>query len=130
MGKVVSMDRHAFVFCALHAHMRLTEALVKDMFGHAIESRRVKQLNEAFKKHLGLEHKFVPSRKTTGWNKVSLYGYECWRFAEQDENGASKIEKVVREVWRHCGLTVTGSSRSKGPPQARGSAMGVRRCIL
>ena len=58
LGKVFSMDRHSFVVCALHAHMRLTEALVKGIFGRAIESRRVKQLNEAFKTHLGLEHKW------------------------------------------------------------------------
>ncbi len=113
-SKVVSLDRRAFVFCALHAHMRLTEALVKDMFGRAIEARRVGKLNEAFKRHLGLEHKFVPSQKTKGWNKVSLYGYECWRFAEQDENGVSKIEKVVREVWPDGAGIVKGPSAGSG----------------
>ncbi len=99
LDKVVRLDRHAFVFCALHAHIRLTEALVKDLFWRAIEARRVPKFSAAFKTHLGLEKKFVRSEKTKGWNKVSLYGYECWRrFAEQDENGVSKIEKVVREA--------------------------------
>jgi hypothetical protein len=98
---VIHLDRRSFVFCALHAHMRLTEAIVKDMFGRAIESRRVTKLKEAFKTHLGLENEFVLSEKTKGWNKVSLYGYECWRFAEQEESGVSKIEKVIREVWPH-----------------------------
>ena len=32
LDRVVRLDRHSFVFCALHAHMRLTEALVKDFF--------------------------------------------------------------------------------------------------
>ena len=114
LDKVVHLDRHAFVFCALHAHMRLTEALVKDMFGRAIESRRVQKLKEAFKTHLGLENKFVRSDKTKGWNKVSLYGYECWRFAEQDENGVSKIEKVVREVWPDGAGIVKGPSAGSG----------------
>jgi hypothetical protein len=62
----------------------------------AIESRRVTKLKEAFKAHLGLENKFVRSKKTKGWNKVSLYGYKCWRFAEQDENGVSKIIAETR----------------------------------
>ena len=114
LDKVVHLDRHAFVFCALHAHMRLTEALVKDMFGRAIESRRVQKLKEAFKTHLGLENKFVRSDKTKGWNKVSLYGYECWRFAEQDEKGVSKIEKVVRDVWPDGAGIVKGPSAGSG----------------
>jgi hypothetical protein len=39
VDKVIHLDRRSFVFCALHAHMRLTEALVrvKEMFGRAIE---------------------------------------------------------------------------------------------
>ncbi len=59
LDKVVCLDRHAFVFCALHAHMRLTEALVKDLFGRATEARRVPKLSAAFKTHLGLEKKFA-----------------------------------------------------------------------
>ena len=114
LDKVVRLDRRSFVFCALHAHMRLTEALVKDMFGRAIESRRVQKLKVAFKTHLGLENKFVRSEKTKGWNKVSLYGYECWRFAEQDESGVSKIEKVIREVWPDGAEIVKGPSAGSG----------------
>ena len=114
LDQVVHLDRRSFVFCALHAHMRLTEALVKDMFGRAIESRRVTKLKEAFKTHLGLENKFVRSEKTKGWNKVSLYGYECWRFAELDESGVSKIEKVIREVWPDGAEIVKGSSAGSG----------------
>ena len=31
---------------------------------------------------------------------LSLYGYECWRFAEEsDVQGQSKIERVIRDVW-------------------------------
>jgi hypothetical protein len=114
LDTIVLLDGRSFVFCALHAHMRLTEALVKDMFGRAIESRRVPKLKEAFKTHLGLENKFVRSEKTKGWNKVSLYGYECWRFAEQDENGVSKIEKVVRDVWHHGAGIMKGPSADSG----------------
>ena len=120
----VKLDRRSFVFCALHAHMRLTEAVVKDMFGRAIESRRVQKLKEAFKTHLGLENKFVRSEKTQGWNKVSLYGYECWRFAETDENGISKIEKVIREVWPD------GVGIVKGPGQLRDHEFADRYCKL
>jgi len=75
LDQLVRLDRRAFVFCTLHAHMRLTEALVKDLFGRAIEARKVHKLSQAFKTHLGLEKKFVRSDKTKGWNKVSLYGY-------------------------------------------------------
>ena len=114
LDRLVRLDRRAFVFCALHAHMRLTEALVKDLFGRAIEDRKVHKLSQAFKTHLGLEKKFVRSDKTKGWNKVSLYGYECWRFAEQDENGVSKIEKVVREVWPDGAGIVKGPSADSG----------------
>ncbi len=75
--------------------MRLTdsEALVRDMFGCSIESRRVQKLKEACKTHLGLDDdlKIVRSEKTKGWNKVSLYGYECLCFAEQDENGDHQL---------------------------------------
>ena len=124
----VKLDRRSFVFCALHAHMLLTEALVKDMFGRAIESRslsrRVQKLKEAFKTHLGLENKFVRSEKTKGWNKVSLYGYECWRFAETDENGVSKIEKVIREVWPD------GVGVVKGPGQLRNQEFADSYCKL
>jgi hypothetical protein len=92
--------------------MRLTEALVKDLFGRAIESRRVPKLKEAFQTHLGLSNKFVRSEK--GWNKVSLYGYECWRFAELDEEGVSKIEKVIKEVWPEGAGVVNGPSAGSG----------------
>ncbi len=64
------------------------------------------KLSAAFKTHLDLEKKFVRSEKSKGWNKVSLYGYEFWCFAEQDENGVSKIEKVVREVWPDGGIVI------------------------
>ncbi len=73
LDTVVRLERHFFVFCALHAHMRLAEALVKDLFGRAIEgfeAQRVQKLSQAFKTHLGLEQKFVRSDKTKGWNKV------------------------------------------------------------
>jgi hypothetical protein len=80
--------------------MRLTEALVKDMFGRAIDSGKVKELSSAFKKHLNIENKFVRNEGKRGWKKVSLYGYECWRFAEEsDVPGRSKIERVIRDVW-------------------------------
>ena len=64
----------------------LTETLVKDMFGRAMESRKVELLKKMFKEHLGLEIKFVRSEKTKGWNKVSLYDYECWLFSEPGFN--------------------------------------------
>ena len=96
----VQVDRAAYVFCALHAHMRLTEALVKDMFGRAIESGKVPQLREAFKTHLNIQDRFVRNEGKRGWKKVSLYGYECWRFArDSGVQGQSAIERVIREVW-------------------------------
>ncbi len=48
-----------FCFCSLHAHMRLTEAIVKPMLARAISTNRVEALNEAFKQHLGLEDVFA-----------------------------------------------------------------------
>ena len=96
---LLPLDARAFVFCALHAHMRLSEALVKDMFGRAIESRKVERLRSAFERHLGITNKFQKSSQTNGWNKVSLYGYECWRFGQTDAEGVSKIERVIKEVW-------------------------------
>jgi hypothetical protein len=110
---VAPLDRRSFVFCALHAHMRLTEALLKDMFGRAIDSRRVQRLKDACKEHLGLENKFVRSDKTKGWNKVSLFGYECWRFAEEDELGVSNAEKVIRDVWPN-GTEIAKGGKSQG----------------
>jgi hypothetical protein len=47
----------------------------------------------------------VRSEKTKGWNKVSLFGYECWRFVE---SGVSKIEKVISEVWPDSAEIVKG----------------------
>jgi len=84
--------------------MRLTEALVKDMFGRAIESGKVPQLREAFKKHLNIQDRFVRNEGKRGWKKISLYGYECWRFAQDSEvEGQSKIERVIRDVWGEDG---------------------------
>jgi hypothetical protein len=100
LDKRVQLDRSAFVFCALHAHMRLTEALVKDMFGRAIESGKVPQLREAFNTHLNIQDRFVRNEGKRGWKKVSLYGYECWRFGRESRvEGQSAIERVIREVW-------------------------------
>ena len=97
------LDSRSFVFCALHARMRLSEALVKDMFGRAIELRKVDKLRAAFSTHLGIKDKFQRSSQSKGWNKVSLYGYECWRFGPfgqtDPESGVSSIEKVIKEVW-------------------------------
>ena len=100
----VQLERAACCFCALHAHMRLTEALVKDMFGRAIDSGKVPQLRQAFKTHLDIQDRFVRNEGKRGWKKVSLYGYECWRFAQDsDVEGQSKIERVIREVWGEHG---------------------------
>jgi len=99
--RVPQLDRAACVFCALHAHMRLTEALVKDMFGRAIESGKVPQLRQAFMTHLNIQDRFVRNDGRRGWKKVSLYGYECWRFARESSQvkGQSAVETVIREVW-------------------------------
>ena len=111
----VQLDRRAFVFCGLHAHMRLTEALVKEMFGRAIDTGKVAQLRSAFKTHLGMEDKFVRSDKKRGWKKVSFYGYECWRFAEQsDHHGMSKIERIIREVWGSGNRILTDADMLEG----------------
>jgi len=122
LNGLVRLDPRAFVFCALHAHMRLSEALVKDMFGRAIESRRVESLKAAFQRHLNLRDKFQRSSQSKGWNKVSLYGYECWRFGETDAGGVSSIEKVIREVWP-SGKGILGRAAATD----RGSGGGRRR---
>ncbi len=92
-----------------------------------LEARRVHKLSQTFKMHLGLEKKFMRSDKIKGWNKVSLYGYECWRFAELDENGVSKIEKVVREVWPDGAGIVKGPSADSG---LRGGEFANAYCAL
>jgi hypothetical protein len=41
LDKIVHLDRHTLVFCALqclHTNIRLTEAFVKDLFGRTIKS--------------------------------------------------------------------------------------------
>ena len=86
-----------FCFCSLHAHMRLTEALVKPMFARAIASNRVPALNKAFKEHLGLDNMFaeVQSDQGTGkvWKPLSFKAFECHLFT------LSAVEKVLHQVW-------------------------------
>ena len=129
LGGLVRLDSRSFVFCALHAHMRLSEALVKDMFGRAIESRKVDKLRAAFSTHLGIKDKFQRSSQSKGWNKVSLYGYECWRFGQTDpESGVSSIEKVIKEVWP-AGKGILGSAAApdKGSKRKQGRVRGGAR---
>ena len=80
--------------------MRLTEALVKDLFGRCIEKSRVDRLQRAFMDHLDIEDRFVLKQGEKGWNKVSMYGYECCRLARVDESGKSAIERVLAKCGR------------------------------
>ena len=95
-------------FCSLHAHMRLTEALVKPMFARAISTKRVPELNSAFAKHLGLDGAFAQVQSEHGsgkvWKPVGFHGFECRLFSKvlkahgkRPEEAA--IDRVVHEVW-------------------------------
>ena len=87
--------------------MRLTESLVKVIFGRAIPSK-VNQLNTAFKVHLGVQEKFkkvqTVGKNKGGWQKVSFTGYECLNFsktlkATDTHVEESAIERVLHEVF-------------------------------
>jgi hypothetical protein len=56
---------------------------------------------------------------------VSLYGYERWRWVEQDEHWVSEIEKVVREVWP-CGNSIV--RRALRRLRAQAPRWGVQVC--
>ena len=59
--------------------MRLTESLVKVIFGRALPSK-VKESNTAFTAHLGVQDKFkkvqTEGKNKGGWQKVSFSGYD------------------------------------------------------
>ena len=97
-----------FCFCSLHAHMRLTEALVKPMFARAISTNRVKALNSAFEAHLGLDGVFAQVQSEHGsgkaWKPIGFHAYECHRFSKMLVATATRpyepaIDRVVHEVW-------------------------------
>ena len=97
-----------FCFCALHAHMRLTEALVKPMFARAIATNRVRELDFAFEKHLGLGGTFAQVQSEHGsgkvWKRVGFRAYECRLFSKVLKESATRpqepaIHRVVHEVW-------------------------------
>ena len=104
-----------FCFCSLHAHMRLTEALVKPMFARAIATNRVKALNSAFAEHLGIDGAFAQVQSEHGsgkvWKPVSFHGYECRLFSKMLKETATRpyepaIDRVVHEVWPDWGQAV------------------------
>jgi hypothetical protein len=86
-----------FCFCSLHAHMRLTEAMVKPLFARAIASNKVPALNAAFKQHLGLDNVFAEVQSDQGsgkvWKPVSFKAFECHLFTP------SRMELVLQQVW-------------------------------
>jgi len=97
MAGILNLDQHRFCFCSLHAHMRLTEALVKPMFARAIASNRVPALNAAFRQHLGLENTFAEVQSDQGsgkvWKPISFKAFECHLFT------LGAVEKVLQQVW-------------------------------
>ena len=109
---------------------------MKDVFNRAIESGKVKELRAAFKKHLHIEDRFVKKDGKSGWKKVSLYGYECWRFAtESGDQGQSAIVNVLREVWGNGSKILTDKDdvsnlplnpELRGVPSASGCTRKVR----
>ena len=97
-----------FCFCSLHAHMRLTEALVKPLFARAISTNRVNALNSAFKQHMGLDEAFAQVQSENGsgkvWKPVAFHAYECRLFSKMLNATATRpqehaIDRVVQEVW-------------------------------
>jgi len=88
--------------------MRLTESLVKVMFGRAVQSNKtVAALNNAFTQHLGVQEKFKQVQKEgnkKAWQKISFTGYECLKFSKKlaptnTRPAESAIERVLHEVW-------------------------------
>ena len=89
--------------------MRLTESLVKVIFGRAVQCRsKVAALNSACTQHLGVQEKFkkvqAEGKKRGGWQKISYTGYECQRFSKMLEATSNRpvesaIERVLHEVW-------------------------------
>jgi hypothetical protein len=111
-----------FCFSSLHAHMRLTEALVQPMSARAIASNRIPALNKAFKEHLGLDNMFaeVQSDQGTGkvWKPISFKAFEYHLFT------LSAVEKVLHQVWpdhdepqvEPASKAKSGASASKAKP--------------
>jgi hypothetical protein len=65
--------------------MRLTESLVKALFGRAVAAGRTKELNAAFKEHLSLADQFEKMKDKKGkmvWKPITFQGYECYRFSK------------------------------------------------
>jgi hypothetical protein len=95
--------------------MRLTEALVKPMFARAMSTNRVKALNSAFKKHLGLDEAFAQVQSENGsgkvWKPVGFHGFECRLFSKKLDQNTTRprepaIDRVVHEVWPDLDQTV------------------------
>ena len=117
----------SFCFCGLHAHMRLTESLVKVIFGRAIPSK-VNQLNTAFKEHLGVQEKFkkvqTVGKNKGGWQKVSFTGYECLNFSKTLKKTdthveESAIERVLHEVFPKHEEDLVAKARDDANADAR-----------
>ena len=118
-----------FCFCSLHAHMRLTEALVKPMFARAIATNRVKALNSAFEAHLGIDGAFAQVQSEDGsgkaWKPISFHGYECSLFTKMLKETATRpyepaIDRVVHEVWPDSGQAVPLEPQARSISGKRG----------
>ena len=103
---------YRFCFCALHAHMRLTESLTKVIYQRAIDGNKTEDLNRAFEEHLGLKGRFKQKQASDSsagssnkvWKRLGLKGYECFPFSKALEASdafpaESAIERVLRVVW-------------------------------
>jgi hypothetical protein len=78
------------------------------MFARAISTNRVKELNLAFKAHMGIDDAFaqVQSEQGSGkvWKPVAFHGFQCSLFSKTLNHTATRpqepaINRVVHEVW-------------------------------
>ena len=97
-----------YCFCALHAHMRMSEALIKPLFDHAEAQGRIPQLNASIHKHCGLEDHFKQAENEGGggshWLPIAFKAWQAWRLIrtlEPDVNYHGRdlaIQRVFQDV--------------------------------
>ena len=101
-----------YCFCALHAHMRLTEALVKPLQDSADAAGKIATLKGAFAKHAGLHKLFekdevkVNAGGEKRYKPIAFKAWQAWRLIKQlppdsaqGLPGELAIVRILREVW-------------------------------
>ena len=101
-----------YCFCALHAHMRLTEALVKPLLDAADGTGRVGRLQNSFLEHAGLSNIFtLEDKKVTGtvekkYKPISFKAWQCWKLLKTLPPDNAKalpqelaIVRIIRDMW-------------------------------